>query len=244
MRHRKTPCSTCVCTSMAVPLHPEHPGWPPWGTDAGTQAEMMQRCLGASLLQGRVGEHDIRSNTDLYQPCQAGWIEPCPEPGWRGRGCAPSWQCLTAHGGAMDTRAGAGASHGPLLPVVQQQPHLLALLARSGSPATLLKGHRRSQQGRSLHLCLSECAGDVLWAEDWGTYSTITFAANRYSVCYCAVCALLKVLNWKLCIKKQRQTTELEKWQACWIKWHHVLLKIATSKNLWLVLLTQINLNS
>lgn len=84
-------------------------------------------------------------------------------------------------------------------------------------PSSLLKGHPRSHRGRCLHLCLSGCEGGTLRAEDWGTYSAITFAASRRLVCQCAVCALLKALNLKLCIKKQIQTTELDKWQTCWI---------------------------
>lgn len=84
-------------------------------------------------------------------------------------------------------------------------------------PSSLLKGHRRSRQGRCLHLCLSGCEGDALWAEDWGTYSALTFAASRCLVCQCVIWALLKALNLKLCIKKQLLSTEPGKWQTCWI---------------------------
>jgi len=52
-----------------------------------------------------------------------------------------------------------------------------------------------------------------------------TFAANRYFICHRAVCALLKALKLKLCIKKQLQTTEPDKGQTCWETWHHILSK-------------------
>ena len=160
------PCTMWVCTSMAIPLHPKHPGWPPWGAEACTQAEMTWQCPGASLparASGSAGRRAARSNPDLYR-CLGKLNEynRALSMAWEDGAVLPGQQCLAACGGAVVTRAGAGASNRPLPPTVCQQLHPLALLACSGSPASLLKGHRRSQQGCSLPLCLSECEGDAL----------------------------------------------------------------------------------
>lgn len=212
----------CIYPRLS-PCSPSTQAALPGGTEAGVPAGTT-RLPGTDppcrrQWDGRV----IRSSLDLCW-----WVGKLGEydcaPSMAGEDRAPGRQRLAAQGEAVVTGAGAGTSHRPLPPAVQRQPHPLTSLACAGSPASLLRGPCRSQQGRSLNLCLSEREGDALWAEDWGTYSTITFAANKYVVCRC-VCALLKALNLKLSVKKQQQTTELEKWQTCWRKWHHILSK-------------------
>lgn len=146
-------------------------------------------------LHGRVGWHAIRSNPDLYccpgkldeQNCalnMAGEDVSCPQ-----LAVPPSTWRRCGHRSRSWRFPGAFASCGPAAATSSVLISVLWL-------PSLLKAHRRSQQGHSLHLCLSE----VMWCEpktEERTYSTITFAANRYLICCCAVCALLKALNLK-----------------------------------------------
>lgn len=88
-----------------------------------------------------------------------------PERHWLGKVHRYDWALTVAGTDGALLPAGSAPQNTEELVLPQAFPShgpAAAAAASSGSPASLLKGQHTSQQGRSLHLCLSGCEWDAL----------------------------------------------------------------------------------